>query len=239
MLSKVVETIAAHRLFSSGDTVIVAVSGGADSVALLDILVSLVDLRLSLVVAHLNHSLRGVESDGDESFVRQLAAGYGLPFETRRVDVNYLSAEKKLSLEEAGRVARYEYLRELAVCHKASAIALAHHADDQAETLLMRLIRGAGVTGLAAMAPKTEDGVVRPLLRVTRSEIELYLGHRGQTFRTDSSNTDTRFLRNRIRHDLLPYLATYNPSIRERLLSTTEALAADEIRASGYHQGCF
>ncbi|MCM2356667.1 MAG: tRNA lysidine(34) synthetase TilS [Geobacteraceae bacterium] len=228
MLNKALKTIGAHSLFSVGDRVIVAVSGGADSVALLDILASLQPLRLNLIVAHLNHSLRGAESDGDEAFVRELAARYGLPCEAGRADVRELSRREKLSLEEAGRVARHAFLRRLAAQYRADAIALAHHADDQAETVLMRLLRGAGATGLAGIAPKTGDKLVRPLLGVTRREIEAYLRRRGLVYRTDSSNAETKFLRNRVRHELLPALATYNPSIRDRLVATAEALAADE-----------
>lgn len=225
---KVLKTIRDHSLFGNGDTVIAAVSGGADSIALLDILASLEEPRLSLVVAHLNHSLRGDESDGDEAFVREVADAYGLPCEVERADVRGVSGREKLSLEEAGRVTRHAFLRKVAAQHRASVIALGHHADDQAETVLMRLLRGAGAAGLAGMAPKTGDKLVRPLLGVTRGEIEAYLQGRGIAYRIDSSNTDTNFLRNRVRHELLPHLATYNPSIRDRLLVTAEALAEDE-----------
>lgn len=229
MRNQVLKYIKEHMLFDNGATVIVAVSGGADSVALLDILASLAELQLKLIVAHLNHSLRGAESDGDEAFVRELAARYGLPCEVGRVDVQELSSLNKLSLEEAGRVARYAFLHEVAARHRAHAIALAHHADDQAETVLMRLLRGAGASGLTGIAPKTGNGLVRPLLGITRGEIEAYLQARGLAFRTDSSNADTSFLRNRVRHELLPYLATFNPAIRDRLVATAEALAADEV----------
>lgn len=222
------KTIGAHSLFVSGDTVVVAVSGGADSVALLDILACLTEFSLNLVVAHLNHSLRGAESDGDETFVRELAARYGLPCEVARADVKELSRRDRLSLEEAGRMARYAFLDEVAARRRAGVIALGHHADDQSETVLMRLLRGAGTTGLAGIAPKAGGRLVRPLLGVTRSEIEAYLRSRGICYRDDSTNADTNFLRNRVRHELLPYLATFNPSVRDRLVATAEALAADE-----------
>ncbi|WP_243689383.1 tRNA lysidine(34) synthetase TilS [Geotalea toluenoxydans] len=206
MLRKVNSYIRAHRLISSGDTIIVAVSGGADSVALLDVLASLRSSKLRLIVAHLNHCLRGSESDADEAFVRKLAGKYGVCFVTKAVDVLALSRESKMSLEEAGRVARYRFFKELAINCKARSVAVAHHADDQAETVLMRLIRGAGGSGLRAMTSTTAGLIIRPLLSVTRREIESYLDKKGLGYRTDSSNADLNFLRNRIRHELIPFL---------------------------------
>lgn len=220
--------IAEHHLFTEDDTVIVAVSGGADSVALLDILSSLADLHLRPVVAHLNHTLRGEESDADEEFVLNLAQSYGLPAELERVDVKEFSRMKGLSLEEGGRVARYSFFNYVARRYGANAVALGHHADDQAETVLMRLLRGSGTTGLCAMAPKSGENLVRPLLAATRREIEAYLHGRGLSYRHDSSNSDTGFLRNRIRHELIPCLETYNPAIRDRLVAMAETLARDE-----------
>ena len=228
MLRKIVKTIGEQALFRPGDTVIVGISGGADSVALLDVLVSLEGYHLKLVAAHLNHLLRGAESDDDEAFVQKLSARYHVPCEIKRVDVDGLRRQESLSLEEAGRIARYEFLHEMALKHQADAIAIAHHADDQAETVLMRLIRGSAVTGLAAMAPKTQEKLVRPLLCVTRREIEHYLERRRLSYRNDSSNADTAFLRNRIRHELIPVLATFNPAIVRSLNVTAKALAADE-----------
>ncbi|RII27380.1 MAG: tRNA lysidine(34) synthetase TilS [Geobacter sp.] len=223
------DAIREYGLFPKGGRVVVAVSGGADSVALLDLLANLPEFGLSLVVAHLNHLLRGSESDGDEAFVVRLAGVYGLPMETRRVDVRELARRQRLSLEEAGRVARYAFFDEVAASHGAHCVALAHHADDQAETVLLRLLRGAAGSGLSAMLPRSADGrYVRPFLRVTRREIEEYLAARKLSFRTDSSNIDTGFLRNRVRHELLPLLAGYNANIASRLAATAEVLANDE-----------
>jgi tRNA(Ile)-lysidine synthase len=228
MLKKILHFIDANSLFAPGDTIVAAVSGGADSVALLDILVSLRELRLNLVVAHLNHLLRGAEAYADEEFVRVLAVGYSLPVEVRRVDIKEFARKEGRSLEDAGRVARYAFFQDVAALHNAHAVALAHHADDQAETVLMRLLRGSGGSGLCAMAPKSAGRYLRPLLNVTRGEIEKYLQMRGIAWRTDKSNDDADFLRNRIRHELIPFLAGYNPAISERLAATAEALAADE-----------
>ena len=225
-VEKIREYIDANDLIKAGDRVLVAVSGGADSVALLYLLHSMGNL--DLLVAHLNHGLRGEESDGDELFVRRLAADLGLPVFAERADVRALAADGRLSLEDAGRRARYAFFGRIAAEHGAVSVALAHHADDQAETVLMRLLRGAGGTGLAGMSPRSAGRYVRPLLCVTRAEIESYLRERRLHFRVDSSNASNEFLRNRIRNQLLPLLAGYNPAVFERLTATAEIVAADE-----------
>lgn len=225
---QVLETLRHHALCAPGDTLIVAVSGGADSVALLDLLATLPDLPLSLVVAHLNHCLRGGESDGDERFVAELAAARGFPFETCRVDVRALAAEQGRSLEEAGRDARYAFFDRLRQQYAAAAVATAHHADDQAETFLLRLLRGAGGSGLGCMPFRNDRAVIRPLLEVSRRDLLRYLHERGLAWREDSSNLDTTLLRNRVRHELLPLLETYNPSVMKRLASTAYLLRQDE-----------
>ena len=225
--ARVGRTIRELALFAPGDRVIVALSGGADSTALLRILTSLPDLALDLVAAHLNHCLRGSESDADEEFARGLANELAIPFECRRIDIRTVAAEKRLNLEDAGRRERFVFFNELRQSWRADMIALAHHADDQAETVLMRLLRGSGITGLSGMTHRNGRGCVRPLLDITRTEIEAYLGELGQSWRNDSSNDDVSFLRNRIRHQLLPLLEHYNPAIRQRL-SVTAGLLADE-----------
>jgi tRNA(Ile)-lysidine synthase len=238
-LKTLISKIQRQRLFEPGETVVVAVSGGADSVALLDILVGFSKDNLRLVVAHLNHGLRGVDSDGDEEFVARLAAGYGLPFCSQRADVAALSRISGISLEDAGRRARYAFLAEVARKEQATSIALAHHRDDQAETVLIRLLRGSGGSGLSAMASSAQGQLKRPLLGISRAEIERYLKGRGLSHRTDASNFDTTILRNSIRHKLLPLLAGYNPKITERLAATAEILASDEEILDGVTEAAF
>ena len=228
LVSRVAQTIREHQLIAVGDTVVVAFSGGADSTALLDILSKLSGYKLRLVAAHLNHALRGAEADADQEFCRDLASHYKIPFVTRCIDVNSRAREYRLSLEDAGRQARIEFLDEVRREFGAAAVALAHHADDQAETVLMRLLRGSGMTGLSGMAYRNARGYVRPLLDVTRLEIEQYLRGLGLNWREDSSNSDTKYLRNRIRHELLPLMEKYNPSIRSSLASTAAIIAGDE-----------
>ncbi len=226
--SRIENTLREHDLCQPGDCLIVAVSGGADSVALLDLLATLPCYPLRLIVAHLNHSLRGAESDADEQFVKGVASHYGLPYEVRQVDVRSLAQRSRLSLEEAGRHARYAFFEELRQQHGAAAVAVAHHADDQAETLLLRLLRGAGTAGLTAMSPNSGLAIIRPLLGLHRNELHAHLACQGLTFREDSSNRDRSFLRNRVRHELLPLLATYNPAISARLAATAALLREDE-----------
>jgi len=217
-----------HTIFHGGERVLVAVSGGGDSVALLHCLADS-PFHLDLVVVHLNHLLRGDESDADEHFVRSLSHGLNLPFVSRAVDVRARAVSERLSLEDAGRAARYELFLSLKDELSADLVALAHHLDDQAETVLLRLLRGSGGRGLSGIPPRDPRGVVRPFLGVTRDEIRCYLTERGIPWREDETNADTTIsLRNRVRHHLLPILREYNPRIDRRLAVTAEILAADD-----------
>lgn len=227
LVSRVSAIITDHGLFQPNDTLVVGVSGGVDSVALLDLLTRLPGFDLTLVVAHLNHCLRGEESDADEQFCRELAAGYGARFVSCRVEVRAVAAARRLNLEDAARQERISFFDELRAATGAAAVVLAHHGDDQAETVMMRLLRGSGTTGLAGMPYRNRRGYARPLLEVRRAELENYLVTRGLGWREDSSNSDTRYLRNRIRHELLPLLEEYNPAIRTQL-GTTAALLRDD-----------
>jgi len=226
LVRRISASISSHGLFRKNDAIIVALSGGADSCALLHILLALGHPASKITACHLNHCLRGSESDADEQFCYELAASYGTTFESRRIDVKVLARSSRCCLEDAGRRARHAFLEEMRQKYHATAIALAHHADDQAETLLMRLIRGAGLSGLSAMSWRN-GRLVRPMLDISRAEIEDYLQENRLQFREDSSNSDTVFLRNRIRHQLLPLLEEFNPAIR-RGLAATAALLSDE-----------
>ncbi len=232
---KVLHYIRERGLLRAGDRVAVAVSGGADSVALLRILLELrSELGIVLTVAHFNHQLRGDDSDADEHFVAELARQHDLPFFAGRASVREHAAANKLSIEHAARELRYQWLCGLARQQCFDAIATAHNADDQAETVLMKFLRGAGTRGLGGIHPVLiRDGVriVRPLLETSRAEIEAYLHCLNQPWREDHTNRDTRHTRNRIRHELLPRLEQdYNPNLRQ-LLSETAEIARDEEAA--------
>lgn len=230
LLSKIKETINKHRMLSPGDRVVVAVSGGPDSVCLLRALLAFMpEYELTLHVAHLDHRFRGEESTAEAQFVRGLAARLGLPATIEASDVPAYCRERGLSAQVGGREVRYRFLQHAASAAGANRIALGHTANDQAETLLMRLIRGAGVTGLASIPPVREN-IIRPLIDVSREEVLAYLKENGQDFVTDPSNLKPLYTRNRVRKEVLPVLEGFNPRIVEAL-ATAAAVLRDEDAA--------
>jgi tRNA(Ile)-lysidine synthase len=235
IVNKVRAAILAHHLFPKGETVIVGVSGGPDSLALLDILHDLAsDFAIQLHVAHLNHRLRGDESDADAAFVADLARGMRVPATIEMRPVAEYAREHHLSSEEAARIVRYRFLAEVAVRVGSQTVAVGHNADDQVETVLMHFLRGAGLAGLRGMIYKSQLpyvqlslSLVRPLLDATRAEIETYCGEHDLNPRFDQSNLDTAIFRNRLRHEVIPYLERINPKLREVLHHGTWAIADD------------
>ena len=208
----------------AGAGLVVAASGGVDSTVLLDVLDG---LGYRLHVAHLDHALRSDSAD-DGRFVADEAKRRGLPCSVERRDVKAYARTEGLSLEEAGRRLRYVFLDQVADRVGAEFIALGHHADDQAETVILRLLRGSGTTGLGGMEIAREGRYLRPLLRVRRAEIEKYARQRGLRYREDLSNRDWRFLRNRVRGELMPLLKSYNSNIAEVLNRTAALLKAED-----------
>lgn len=213
------QTVGTCDMFRPGDAVLVGVSGGPDSVALLHVLRHLAErFNLHLGMAHLNHCLRPKDAGRDEAFVSALAHELSLPCHIERCNVNEYRHHHKLSLEEAGREVRYAFLERIAKCHRYSKIALGHHADDNAELILMCLLRGSGPLGLSGMRPVRAGRIVRPLLRVTRSDILRFLAFKKATYVCDDSNNDPCFTRNRIRSHLIPEIRKhYNPGIVDAL----------------------
>ena len=214
----VLQAIQRSGMLAPGDRVGVAVSGGADSVALLRLLLRLRDdLGITLAVVHFNHALRGAESDGDAEFVTQLAQGHGLEFITAREDVGAEAQRQSRNLEDMARQLRYTYFEHVVADGRATRIAVAHTADDQAETVLAHIIRGTGLTGLGGIHP-VAGAVVRPLLATRREQLREYLGAISQPWREDSTNRDTTRTRARIREQLLPVLACdFSPAITDHL----------------------
>ena len=215
-----------YSLFSQGDRIAAGVSGGADSVALLRFLAALrPQFGWDLVVCHIHHGLRGAEADRDECFVRALAEQLGLPCAVSRIDAAALALRDHISVEEAGRMARYAFFAQTA--GEGGRIATAHTLDDSIETVLMNLVRGTGLRGLCGI-PRIRGNIVRPLLDCTRAEVEDYLGALGQPYCTDSTNLTDDYTRNRIRHDILPRLCALNPNFPGVMARMLPRLAAQQ-----------
>lgn len=227
LLTHLVRTVRQQRLFVPGQHLLVAVSGGPDSVALLSLLHRLArSWRLTLTVVHCNYGLRGAESDGDESFVSTFCRERHLPLVIHRPTL--VKRRQRSSLQAAARDARYDFMRQLAHEMGADRIVVGHTANDQAETVLMWMLRGAGMAGLAGMPYAREDGIIRPLLAATREEVVTYLGHEGLTYRRDSSNEKPLYRRNRIREELLPVIMRLAPAAVRMLQRQADLLREDE-----------
>jgi tRNA(Ile)-lysidine synthetase-like protein len=246
-LETVRATIAQNQLIETGDTVVVGVSGGADSLALLDVLRQLrAEYRMIVHVAHFNHLLRGANSDADAEFVAQIAREWRMPATIEAGDVALIAEERRMSIEEAARYARYAFLARVAHQVDTRTIAVAHHADDQVETILLHLIRGAGLAGLRGMQYALEissakfdvadlessgEGrelkIIRPLLDASRADIDAHCAKHYLAPRVDHTNSDNTLFRNRVRNEVLPYLEQLNPNLRAVLLRTAQATADD------------
>jgi tRNA(Ile)-lysidine synthetase-like protein len=243
--AQVSRSIDRYDLLSAGDTVVVGVSGGVDSLCLLSIMCELAPAYgVTLHVGHLNHLLRP-EAAGEAITVQSLCEDWSVPCSVGALDVRALALSEKLTLEEAARLARYRYLGGLARQIGATSVAVGHQTDDQAETVLMHLLRGSSLAGLQGMRPLAwldegpldhdQEGsrdpqrirLIRPLLGIRRAQLEAYAAEQGLEPVTDALNNDRRYLRNRIRHDLLPVLEAYNPNVRTALCRTAEAMAGE------------
>jgi tRNA(Ile)-lysidine synthase len=264
LLTRVAETIERHALCAPGDRVVVGVSGGADSLVLLHVLLALSErLEIMLHVATLDHGLRGAAGAADADFVRRTALGWGLPVTVGRADVAGIARARRLGVEEAARQVRYSFLLRVARQAGAGRVAVGHQRDDQAETVLMHLVRGSGLSGLRGMLPATplsdyhllDDAtivcdpplddppaapdawpvLIRPLLDLSRREIDDYAAAQGLAPRHDATNLDTSYFRNRLRHEVFPLLEALNPNARALLARTADVLRADAeaVRTAG------
>ena len=228
--NSVSKTLKQLNMLSSKDRVLIAVSGGADSVALvwaLNFLKS--EFGLALGIAHLNHQLRGEDSHKDEVFVEKLAEKFGFKFFSDQKDVKAHAKSFGLSLEEAGRELRYHFFSQVAQKQGFNKIATGHNKNDNAELILMNLLRGSGLRGLSGIPPVRGGLFIRPLIRMSKQDILEFLSCENRNFRTDSTNADTDFLRNAMRHRLIPYLEQeYNPSIVDGLTRLSHTVRQDE-----------
>jgi tRNA(Ile)-lysidine synthase len=224
------QTITTYGMLKPRDSVLIGVSGGPDSVALFHLLLTLApQFSLRLGVAHLNHCLRQNDSDKDAEFVSSLAVGFNIPCYIRKINVHNYQIKNRLSLEEAARHVRHKFLNDVAEKNRFNKIALGHHFDDNAELVLMNLFRGSGPLGISGIAPVRDGKIIRPLLQSNRSEIIDFLDQNTLKYILDTSNRDTKFLRNRIRHDLIPLLErSYNPKISQSLNRLASIIRSEE-----------
>lgn len=235
MNNLVESTITKYNMLDYGDTVIVALSGGADSVCLLHNLVSIKEkYNLKVMACHVNHHLRGEEADNDMAFCKELCRQNNIEIFIKEIDVVKLSDELKISHEECGRKYRYEFFNSLSEKYN-SKIATAHNSDDNLETTIYNMTRGASLKGLSGI-PKVRDCIIRPLIETSRERIELYCKHFGLVYVTDSTNLTDEYTRNKIRHNVIPVLKEINPSVENTVLQMNSTLGeiADYIEKSGY-----
>ncbi|AGK99266.1 tRNA lysidine(34) synthetase TilS [Clostridium pasteurianum] len=229
MLDKVLKTIQENSMFSINDKVIIAVSGGPDSMCLLHILNSIKSkLKIKLIAAHVNHCLRGEEADYDEFYVKEFCDKLNIDFYSVRIDINKLAKDKGISSEMAGRAARYEFFEKIKDKIGAQKIAIAHNANDQAETILMRIMRGTGISGIIGIKPMRDGVFVRPLIKVNREEIEYYCEKNHINPRIDKTNLENIYGRNKVRLELIPYIKkNFNKDIVMTLNRLSETVEID------------
>lgn len=227
MKNKALKAIQEHNMIKKGDNILVALSGGADSMALLSFLLEIKEeYRLTLYAAHINHHLRGQESQRDQEFVHRHCESIGIPLFVHHSDVAAMAKQRGESIEQAGRSVRYNFLKNKASELKAL-IATAHTLSDSLETMLLNLARGTALKGLCGIPPK-RAGIIRPLIYCTRAEIEEYCRNNGISYIVDSTNTDTLYKRNFIRQNIVPEMLNLNPSLYKTLIRTQKALKQDE-----------
>lgn len=241
MLDKVIDYIKENELIQKGDKILVALSGGPDSVCLLHILYELKDtFNLTLGAIHINHMLRGEDSDKDEKYIIKLCNELGINHYVKRIDIEYVAKFENVSLEVAGRNERYKAFEEIRKKYEYNKIAVAHNANDQAETVLMRIMRGTGLEGLTGIKSKREDGVIRPILCLNRQDIERYCEEKRLNPRIDSSNYERIYSRNKVRLDILPYMKEhFNKDIIDTLNRMSILLQKDNEFIEKYSNKCY
>lgn len=241
MLDKVIEYIKENEIIKQGDKILVALSGGPDSVCLLHILHRLKEpFNLKLGAIHINHMLRGEEADNDEKYIIKLCDELGINHYVKRIDIEYVARDTNVSLEVAGRNERYKAFEEIKEKYEYNKIAVAHNANDQAETVLMRIMRGTGLEGLTGIKAKRADGIIRPILCLNREEIEEYCEKNNLNPRIDASNYERIYSRNKVRLDILPYMKeNFNKDIIDTLNRMTLLLQKDNEFIEEYSNKCY
>ena len=215
MKQKIIETIKKYNLINSGDKIVLGVSGGPDSIAMLDILNQLKDeMNFEIYVVHVNHNIRGKDADEDEEYVKKYCEKYNIKCFSKKIDVPTIAKTKKIGTEEAGRKVRYEYFEEILKETKSNKIAIAHNKNDKVETIIMHLLRGSGISGLRGIEPIREEKFIKPLIECDRQEIENYCKENNLQPRIDKTNFENEYTRNKIRNIVIPYIKKeFNPNI--------------------------
>ena len=227
MEQAVLKTIEKYNLIDAGDKIVLGVSGGPDSLFMLDILNKIKEqLQIEIIVAHVNHMIR-VEADEEEQFVKAFCEEIGVDFYSKRIEVEKYANNNKIGIEEAGRKIRYEFFEE--ICNKVGAnkIAIAHNKNDKVETIIMHALRGSGISGLQGIQPKTNK-IIRPIIEIERQDIEKYCKQQNLEPRIDKSNFDNTYTRNRIRNIVIPYIKEeFNPNILETMTRLSEVITEE------------
>ena len=230
MKQKVMETIKKYNLINSKDKIVLGVSGGPDSIAMLDILRQIKDeMNFEMYVAHINHNIRGKEADADEEYVKKYCEKYNIKCFSKKIDVPTIAQDKKIGTEEAGREVRYNYFEEVLIETKSNKIAIAHNKNDKVETIIMHLLRGSGISGLKGIEPKRDEKYIRPLIECDRTEIEKYCEDNKLNPRIDKTNFENEYTRNKIRNIVIPYIKQeFNPNIIETITRLSDVIASED-----------
>lgn len=230
MKQKVIQTIKKYNLINSGDKIILGVSGGPDSIAMLDILRQLMsELKFDIFVVHINHNIRGKDADEDEKYVKEYCQKYNIKFFAKKIDVPTIAKNEKIGTEEAGRKVRYEYFEEILKETKSNKIAIAHNKNDKVETIIMHLLRGSGISGLKGIEPIRGNKFIKPLIECDRQEIEKYCRENNLQPRIDKTNFENEYTRNKIRNIVIPYIKKeFNPNIIETITRLAEVVSSED-----------
>ena len=230
MKQKVKETIKKYNLINSGDRIVLGVSGGPDSIAMLDILRKLRDeIKFEIYVVHINHNIRGKDADEDEEYVKKYCENYNIKCFSKKIDVPTIAQNEKIGTEEAGRKVRYEYFDEILQKTNSNKIGIAHNKNDKVETIIMHLLRGSGVSGLRGIEPIRENKFIKPLIECDRQEIEKYCKENNLQPRIDKTNFENEYTRNKIRNIVIPYIKEqFNPNIIETITRLSEVISNED-----------
>lgn len=230
MKQKIIQTIKKYNLINSGDKIVLGVSGGPDSIAMLDILRQLrIEFNFEIYVVHINHNIRGKDAEEDEEYVKNYCQKYNIKCFSKKIDVPTIAKTEKIGTEEAGRKVRYEYFEEILKETKSNKIAIAHNKNDKVETIIMHMLRGSGISGLRGIEPIRENKFIKPLIECDRKEIEKYCQENNLQPRIDKTNFENEYTRNKIRNIVIPYIKKeFNPNIIETITRLANVVSSED-----------